>query len=152
MAAKSSDVDFRRTWNKEEYSERAKKRDADEAERMKENEERIKQGKQYRAILGILCLLNRSIGKRPRKGGLKEAGPKPTELMKARETSLELDKNLNKTMVVTNPGGRGAGQPGFFCEACNRNYRDTTGYLDHINSRARTYLSVSGSITLTDTQ
>ncbi|KIJ67609.1 hypothetical protein HYDPIDRAFT_108473 [Hydnomerulius pinastri MD-312] len=84
---------------------------------MKENEERMKQGKA------------------PRKGR-KEDLPKPTELMKRREGSLELDKNLNKTMVVQNPGGRGPGQPGFYCEACNRTYKDSTGYLDHINGRA----------------
>jgi len=58
--------------------------------------------------------------------------------MKRREGSLELDKNLNKTMVVQNPGGRGPGQPGFYCEACNRTYKDSVGYLDHINSKART--------------
>ena len=58
--------------------------------------------------------------------------------MKQRESSLDLDKNLGKTMVVQNLSGKGPGQPGFFCEACNRNYRDTTAYLDHINSRART--------------
>jgi len=56
--------------------------------------------------------------------------------MKQREAPLELDKNLNKTMVVSNPGGRGAGQPGFHCETCNRTYKDSVGYLDHINSRA----------------
>ncbi|KAH8828541.1 hypothetical protein DL96DRAFT_1463260 [Flagelloscypha sp. PMI_526] len=114
--AAKSDVSFRRTWDKDEYAEKAKKRDAEEADRMKENEERLKQGK------------------RPRKGP-KQDGPRPTELMQAHE-DLELNKNLNKTIVVTNPGGRGAGQPGFYCETCNRNYRDTTGYLDHINSRA----------------
>jgi U4/U6.U5 tri-snRNP component SNU23 len=75
-------------------------------------------------------------GKKPRKAP-KEDLPKPTELMKRREASLELDKNLGKTMVVQNPGARGPGQPGFFCETCNRNYRDSTGYLDHINSKAR---------------
>jgi len=58
--------------------------------------------------------------------------------MKRREGSLELEKNLNKTMVVQNPGGRGPGQPGFYCEACNRTYKDSVGYLDHINSKART--------------
>ena len=57
--------------------------------------------------------------------------------MKRREASLELDKNLGKTMVVQNPGGRGPGQPGFYCEACNRTYKDTTAYLDHINGRSR---------------
>lgn len=59
--------------------------------------------------------------------------------MKQRETPLELDKNLNKTMVVQNPGGRGPGQPGFHCETCNRTYKDSTGYLDHINGRAREF-------------
>jgi Zinc-finger double-stranded RNA-binding len=76
------------------------------------------------------------LGKRPRKAK-KDNLPKPTDLMKAREAPLELDKNLNKTMVVQNPGGRGPGQPGFYCETCTRTYKDSTAYLDHINSRAR---------------
>ncbi|KAI0041597.1 hypothetical protein FA95DRAFT_1565223 [Auriscalpium vulgare] len=115
--AKAADTDFRRKWDKEEYAERAKKKDDEERERMKENEERMKQGK------------------KPLKGKKKDL-PKPTELMKQRETDLELDKNLNKTMVVQNPGGRGPGQPGFHCDTCDRTYKDTTGYLDHINGRA----------------
>ena len=78
-----------------------------------------------------------SLGKKPRKGRKNDL-PKPTELMKQRDAPLELDKNLNKTMVVQNPGGRGPGQPGFYCEPCNRTYKDSVGYLDHINSRART--------------
>ncbi|CAK5281775.1 unnamed protein product [Mycena citricolor] len=114
----ATDTDFRKKWDKEEYAERAKKRDADERERMQDNEERLRQGK------------------RPRKGPRKEDLPKPTELMKQREGPLELDKNLNKTMVVQNPGGKGPGQPGFHCDTCNRTFKDTVGYLDHINSRA----------------
>lgn len=58
--------------------------------------------------------------------------------MKQREGSLELEKNLGQTMVVTNPGGRGPGQPGFFCEVCSRNHKDSASYLDHLNSRSRT--------------
>ena len=58
--------------------------------------------------------------------------------MKRREGSLELEKNLNKTMVVQNIAGRGPGVPGFYCETGNRTDKDTTGYLDHINGRART--------------
>lgn len=77
------------------------------------------------------------IGKRPRKGARKDDLPKPTELMKRREGSLDLDKNLGKTMVVQNSSGRGPGVPGFYCETCNRTYKDSTGYLDHINGRAR---------------
>lgn len=57
--------------------------------------------------------------------------------MKQREGPLDLDKNLGKTMVVQNAGTRGPGVPGFFCEACNRTYKDSSGYLDHINGRAR---------------
>ncbi|PPQ68426.1 hypothetical protein CVT24_004847 [Panaeolus cyanescens] len=114
---KAADTDFRKKWDKEEYAERAKKKDQEERERMQENEERLKQGK------------------RPRKGN-KDNLPKPTELMKQRDAPLELDKNLGKTMVVQNPGGRGPGQPGFYCETCNRTYKDSVGYLDHINSRA----------------
>ncbi|ESK96546.1 zinc finger matrin-type protein 2-like [Moniliophthora roreri MCA 2997] len=115
---KAADTDFRKKWDKEEYAEKARKRDLEEKERMQENEERLKQGK------------------RPRKGPKRDDLPKPTQLMKQREGPLELDKNLGKTMVVQNPGGRGPGQPGFYCETCNRTYKDTTGYLDHINSRA----------------
>lgn len=58
--------------------------------------------------------------------------------MKRREGSLELEKNLNKTMVVQNSGTRGPGIPGFYCETCNRTYKDSVGYVDHLNGRART--------------
>ncbi len=43
-SAAATDTDFRKKWDKEEYAEKARKRDAEEKERMKENEERIKQG------------------------------------------------------------------------------------------------------------
>ncbi|KAI5123070.1 hypothetical protein M0805_000504 [Coniferiporia weirii] len=112
----ASDTNFRRKWDKEEYAEKARQKDAEEKERMQENEERAKQGK------------------RPRKGQMEDI-PKPTEMMKQRDYDLELDKNLNKTVVVQNPTGRGPGQPGFHCETCNRTYKDTTAYLDHINGR-----------------
>jgi U4/U6.U5 tri-snRNP component SNU23 len=41
---KTNDTDFRKKWDKEEYAEKAKKRDAEEKERMQENEARMKQG------------------------------------------------------------------------------------------------------------
>ena len=75
-------------------------------------------------------------GKKPRRAR-KDDLPKPTELMKQRENPLELEKNLGKTLVVQNTSGRGPGVPGFYCEACNRTYKDTNAYLDHINGRAR---------------
>ncbi|KAI0769675.1 hypothetical protein BD413DRAFT_556003 [Trametes elegans] len=115
--ARAQDTDFRKKWDKEEYAEKARKRDEEEKERMRENEELQKQGK------------------KPRRGR-KEDLPKPTELMKQRDGALELDKNLGKTIVVQNAGTRGPGVPGFYCEVCNRTYKDSSGYLDHINGRA----------------
>jgi hypothetical protein len=43
-ASKAADTDFRKKWDKEEYAERARKKDQEEKERMQENEERMKQG------------------------------------------------------------------------------------------------------------
>jgi U4/U6.U5 tri-snRNP component SNU23 len=43
--SKAADTDFRKKWDKEEYAERARKKDQEEKERMQENEERMKQGK-----------------------------------------------------------------------------------------------------------
>lgn len=143
---KASDTDFRKKWDKEEYAEKAKQKDKEERERMQENEERMKQGQtaaEWRGMFTVADFVS-CAGKKPRKGR-KEDLPKPTELMKRREGSLDLDKNLGKTMVVQNASGRGPGVPGFYCETCNRTYKDSTGYLDHINGRARAslYLIVS---------
>ncbi|KAG9104881.1 hypothetical protein FRC06_006706 [Ceratobasidium sp. 370] len=120
--SKASEAGFRRKWDKEEYTQKAKEKDEAEKKRMQENEELMKKG-----------MLKRSLRKRPRK--VKEELPKPTELMKQREHDLELDKNLNKTIIVQNAGGRGPGQPGFYCDLCQKTCKDTSGYLDHVNSR-----------------
>ena len=57
--------------------------------------------------------------------------PKATKLLEAREEPLELDKNLNKTIIVA------SGRPGFSCETCKRTLKDSASYLDHVNSRFR---------------
>lgn len=137
---KAADTDFRKKWDKEEYAERAKKKDLEERERMQENEERLKQGVYLTPLYGPGVQIF-VLGKRPRRAR-KDDLPKPTELMKQRDGPLDLEKNLGKTMVVQNPGGKGAGQPGFHCETCNRVYKDSVGYLDHINSRARRYTNL----------
>lgn len=41
---KAGDTDFRKKWDKQEYAEKAKKRDLEEKERMQENEELMRQG------------------------------------------------------------------------------------------------------------
>lgn len=50
-ATKAADTDFRRKWDKEEYAEKARKKDDEERERMQENEERMKQGTETSHVL-----------------------------------------------------------------------------------------------------
>lgn len=47
---KSGDTDFRKKWDKEEYAEKARKKDEEEKDRMKENEARMKQGRSIRSV------------------------------------------------------------------------------------------------------
>lgn len=67
--------------------------------------------------------------------------------MKAREGPLNLDKNLNKVMIVSGTG-RGPGQPGFYCDVCRRTAKDSVNYLDHLNSRYRSSFLLSLSAPL----
>ncbi|KAI7944298.1 hypothetical protein MJO28_011826 [Puccinia striiformis f. sp. tritici] len=77
--APAAGTDFRKTWDKAEYEAKAKQRDEEERERMKEADEALQKGKKPRRKQVDL--------------------PKPTELMKQREAPLELNKNQNKTMI-----------------------------------------------------
>ncbi|SCV69823.1 BQ2448_1217 [Microbotryum intermedium] len=113
----AKDTAFRKEWNDEEYTNKAKEKDKELHDRAVENEEYLKQGK-----------------KPPRRA--KEDLPKPTKLMQAREAPLELDKNLNKTIIINAVAGQGAGQPGFHCDVCRRTLKDSVAYLDHINGRS----------------
>ena len=56
--------------------------------------------------------------------------------MRQREGSLELDKNVNKTMIVSGTTGTG-----FYCDVCKRTNKDSVAYLDHINGRSRQSLT-----------
>ncbi|GAA5865194.1 hypothetical protein JCM5296_002668 [Sporobolomyces johnsonii] len=114
-ANSKSDTNFRKEWNTQEYAEKAKQKDQEAYEAAKEAEEYAQKGK-----------------KPPRK---KEDLPKPTELMKARDVPLELDKNLNKTIIV-DAGAGGQKGPGFYCDVCKRTCKDSARYLDHINGRS----------------
>ncbi|UZJ52551.1 hypothetical protein CBS101457_001871 [Exobasidium rhododendri] len=111
----------RRKWDIEEYSEKARERDREDKERAVENEERIRKGQKP--------LHSQQIKKR------KEDLPIPTESLKARENDLEIAKNQGKTLMVDNAQSGGRKGPGFYCETCNRTYKDSIAYLDHVNGR-----------------
>lgn len=116
-----------RKWDLDEYAQRARDRDRQDREDAVENEERIRKGEKP------LSYAERNQRRR------REELPKPTEKLKAREEDLELEKNLNKTLMVDNVGGAGMGRkgPGFHCQLCNRTFKDTLAYLDHVNGRLR---------------
>ena len=59
-ATKAADTDFRRKWDKEEYAEKARKKDEEERERMQENEERMKQGDESTAQYTIYTPFRRA--------------------------------------------------------------------------------------------
>ncbi|GAA6008670.1 U4/U6-U5 snRNP complex subunit SNU23 [Rhodotorula paludigena] len=114
-ANSKSDTSFRKTWDQKEYEEKAREKDKEAHEAAQLAEEYAKKGK-----------------KPPRK---QEDLPKATELMQAREAPLELDKNLNKTIVIDASAGSGQKQPGFYCDVCRRTCKDSVRYLDHLNGR-----------------
>ncbi|GAA5851507.1 hypothetical protein JCM8547_001115 [Rhodosporidiobolus lusitaniae] len=115
-ANSKSDTNFRKTWDQKEYEERAREKDKEAHEQALLAEEAAKKGK-----------------KPPRK---QEDLPKATKLMEAREAPLELDKNLNKTIVIDASAGSGQKQPGFYCDLCKRTSKDSARYLDHLNGRS----------------
>ncbi|BGP08732.1 U4/U6.U5 snRNP associated protein [Rhodotorula toruloides] len=115
-ANSKSDTNFRRTWDQKEYEDKAREKDKEAPEAALAAEEAAKKGKRP-----------------PRK---KEDLPKATEFMKARDIPLNLDKNLNKTIVIDASAGSGQKQPGFYCDVCKRTCKDSARYLDHINGRS----------------
>jgi len=114
-AAAGGDTDFRKTWDKAEYAKKAS--DKDDADR------------RYQ----IAAEKAQKAGRKPPKR--EDYVPKPTEKMKRREASLELDKNVGKTFVVAQATGRGPGAPGWYCEVCNHTSRDSASYLGHVNGK-----------------
>jgi hypothetical protein len=108
----------RRKWDMDEYGEKARQRDREDKERAQENEERLRKGQ------------------KPLQRKRQELLPKATETLKAREGDLEIEKNQGKTLMVDGAVGGRKG-PGFHCEVCNRTFKDSLAYLDHVNGRLR---------------
>ncbi|MCO5598734.1 hypothetical protein L7F22_052832 [Adiantum nelumboides] len=107
----------RRKWDVEEYTQKARDRDREEKERIQENEERKRKGQMPL--------------QRTKK---REEIAKPTQELQARKDDLQLTKNQGKTLMVENEPGKRKG-PGFYCELCNRTFKDSIAYLDHVNGR-----------------
>jgi U4/U6.U5 tri-snRNP component SNU23 len=109
----ASDTDFRKKFNREEYAEKARVREAKEKEESKARYEAKLAGRKYYAPL---------------------TGAET--LTEARASRLDVAANVGKISLLpvgaaTGKRGRGAG---FYCEACDLTFKDNLQWVEHENS------------------
>jgi len=112
----ASDTSFRKTWDRDEYTAKAKARDVKDKEEGAARAEAKLSGHKYH----------------PRASTPPDA--KETESRAAR---LDVSHNVGKTSLVpagaaTGKRGRGAG---FYCGDCNLTFKDNLQFVEHLNSR-----------------
>lgn len=114
-ASASSDTDFRRTWDRAEYAEKAAQKDAERREDAKARYEAKLEGKKWHKPVDFSTLDSTS----------------------ARGSRLDVASMVGKSTLV--PAGAGVGKrgkgAGFFCEACDLTYKDNVQYIEHLNSK-----------------
>ena len=125
----TSDTSFRKTWDKAEYTEKARAREAQEREEGKARYEAKLQGKKYY------------------KSSDTTTTAKQTE---SRANRLNVAANVGKTMLVpagvaaVGKRGRGAG---FYCADCDLTFKDNIQLVDHLNSKQHlTNVGESGEV------
>ncbi|KAI3335303.1 hypothetical protein F4824DRAFT_501268 [Ustulina deusta] len=108
-----TDTSFRRTYDLDEYAEKARVRESGEREEAKARYEAKLAGKKYF---------------KPMTGDETHT--------RARRDVLDLEANVGKTMLV--PAGAGQGKrgrgAGFYCAACDLTFKDNIQWVEHINS------------------
>ncbi|KAI1421958.1 hypothetical protein F5Y12DRAFT_765002 [Xylaria sp. FL1777] len=109
----ATDTSFRRTYDLDEYAEKARVRESSEREEAKARYEAKLAGKKYY---------------KPMTGDETHT--------RARRDVLDLEANVGKTMLV--PAGAGQGKrgrgAGFYCAACDLTFKDNIQWVEHINS------------------
>jgi U4/U6.U5 tri-snRNP component SNU23 len=113
----------RRTWDKEEYSKKAK--------------ERAELGDDYDTEDTSSSKAKAARKEEFTKADDGAAGPMGSEraFLKVREGRVDLESKVGKTQVINQSElERGAGA-GYFCETCNCLLKDSISYLDHINGK-----------------
>ncbi|RDW91931.1 hypothetical protein BP5796_01325 [Coleophoma crateriformis] len=109
----ASDTDFRKKYDREEYAQRAKEREAKEREENKARYEAKLAGKKYY---------------KPLTGD--------ETLTQARASRLDVSQNVGKVTLMpagaaTGKRGRGAG---FYCADCDLTFKDNLQWVEHENS------------------
>jgi U4/U6.U5 tri-snRNP component SNU23 len=114
--AGSGDTDFRKTWDKQEYADRAKAHEAERKEESKARYEAKLAGKKYHR---------------------RASTPPDARDTSARTSRLNVGDLVGKTMLV--PAGAAIGKrgrgAGFYCEACDLTFKDNMQLVEHYNSK-----------------
>ncbi|KAI0198908.1 hypothetical protein F4808DRAFT_434225 [Astrocystis sublimbata] len=109
----ANDTNFRRTYDLDEYAEKARVRESAERDEAKARYEAKLAGKKY----------------------YKPLTGEETHTV-ARRNMLDLEANVGKTVLV--PAGAGVGKrgrgAGFYCDACDLTFKDNVQWVEHINS------------------
>jgi len=120
-------MSFRRTWDKEQFAQKAKDRQefGDDFVDGKEKGEDAKPKKASKEEF-----------KAADEGA---SGPMGSEraFLKSRDYKLELDEKVGKVEIF-NPN-EDASKAGFYCEVCKCLLKDSASYLDHINGKKRKF-------------
>jgi U4/U6.U5 tri-snRNP component SNU23 len=116
-ASSAGDTDFRRTWDRVEYAQRAKENEAKQKKEAKERYEAKLAGKKY-----------------VRRASTPPDARRDTQ---ARSQRLNVGDMVGKTMLV--PAGAAVGKrgkgAGFYCEVCDLTFKDNLQLVEHYNSK-----------------
>lgn len=111
----ASDTDFRKTWDKAEYAEKAKKEEQERKDDAKARYEAKLEGKKWHKHVDMSSL----------------------DATSARNSRLDVASMVGKSILV--PAGAGVGKrgrgAGFYCEFCDLTFKDNVQYIEHLNSK-----------------
>ena len=111
----SSDTEFRKTWNREEYAQKAADEEAKRKSEGKARYEAKLLGKKYHAPVDYSSL----------------------EATTARNQRLDVASMVGKTTIV--PAGSALGKrgrgAGFYCSDCDLTFKDNIQLVEHLNSK-----------------
>ena len=112
---RSTDTDFRKTWDTAEYARKAKVEEEERREEGKARYEAKLEGRKYH----------------------KYVDPSSLDSTSARGSRLDVASMVGKSTLVpvgSAIGKRGRGA-GFYCDACDLTYKDNVQYIEHLNSK-----------------
>ena len=115
-ASKSTDTSFRKTWDRDEYRQKAAEREAKIKSEGAARAEAKAAGKKYFA---------------------RASTPPDARESESRTSRLDVSNNVGKTTLV--PAGAAMGKKGrgagFYCSDCDLTFKDNLQFVEHLNSK-----------------